>query len=158
MRQELSLRRCRPRFHSWSLQASSYAQALLDLVKAFERIPYRVLLREARKLGYPLRMLRLTIATYRLPRVIRVGEALSDPAWALRGIVARSGTATTEMRLAMITIVDNALTWVPTVVPTLFVDDLSTEAEGSDDDEDDTTTTRWRTTSEPSPESSCAAL
>ena len=46
-----------------------YAQVLLDLVKAFERIPYRVLLREAGTLGYPLRLLRLAIATYRLPKV-----------------------------------------------------------------------------------------
>ena len=68
-----------------------------------------MLLREARKLGYPLRLLRLAIATYLLPRVVRVGEALSDLAWATRGIVAGSGTATTEMRLAMISIVDNAL-------------------------------------------------
>ena len=34
-----------------------YAQVLLDLVKAFERIPYRVLLREALRLNYPLRLL-----------------------------------------------------------------------------------------------------
>ena len=80
-------------------------------MKAFEKIPYRVLLREARKLGYRLRLLRLAIVTYRLPRVLRVGEALSDLAYATRGIVAGSGTATTEMRLAMISIVDNARKW-----------------------------------------------
>ena len=57
---------------------SKYAQVLLDLVKAFERIPYRVLLREATRLGYPLRLLKLAIATYKLPRVIRVGDAISD--------------------------------------------------------------------------------
>ena len=32
----------------------SYAIALLDLVKAFERVPHHVLEREARRLGYPL--------------------------------------------------------------------------------------------------------
>ena len=69
-----------------------YAQVLLDLVKAFERIPYRVLLREALKLCYPLRLLRLAIATYRLPRVIRGGESVSDLIWAVRGIVAGSGS------------------------------------------------------------------
>ena len=41
-----------------------YAQALLDLIKAFERIPHSVLAREAKELGYPLWMLRLSIATY----------------------------------------------------------------------------------------------
>ena len=85
-----------------------YAQVLLDLAKAFERIPYRVLMREALRLGYPLRLLRLAIATYRLPRVIRVGGAISDLVWAVRGIVAGSGLATTEMRLVMIDIVDKA--------------------------------------------------
>merc|ERR1712086_932020 len=50
-----------------------YAQSLLDLIKAFERVPYRVLRREAAKLGFPLRMFRLTSAAYKLPRVIRVG-------------------------------------------------------------------------------------
>lgn len=57
---------------------NDYAQVLLDLVKAFDRIPYRVLLREATQLGYPLRMIRLAIATYRLPRVVSVGTAYSD--------------------------------------------------------------------------------
>ena len=70
-----------------------YAQVLLDLVKAFERIPYRILLREADRLGYPLRLLKLAIATYKLPRVIRVGNAVSDLVWAVRGIVAGSGLA-----------------------------------------------------------------
>ena len=106
---------------------------LLDLVKAFERIPYRVLLREAIRLGYPLRLLRLAIATYKLPRVIRVGGAYSDLVWAVRGIVAGSGNATSEMRLVMIDIVDGALEVHPSVTPTLFVDDLSEELAGEED-------------------------
>ena len=110
-----------------------YAQLLLDLVKAFERIPYRVLLREANRLRYPLRLIRLAIATYKLPRVIRVGNAVSDLVWAVRGIVAGSGLATTEMRLVMVDIVDKALEVHMTVVPTLFVDDLSSEQDGDDD-------------------------
>ena len=110
-----------------------YGQALLDLVKAFERIPFRVLLREARRLHYPIKMIRLAIATYRLPRVIRVGTAYSDLVWAMRGIVAGSGLATTEMRIVMINIVDNALIMHPTVEPPRFVDDLSGEQDGVDD-------------------------
>ena len=58
-------------------------------------------------------MLRLAISTYKLARTIRVGEAMSDLAYAIRGIVAGSGTATTEMRLTMITIVDVALVFFP---------------------------------------------
>ena len=51
----------------------------------------------------------------------------------MRGIVAGSGLATTEMRIVMIDIVDAALTQHPSVTPTLFVDDLSSEKEGSDE-------------------------
>ena len=79
-----------------------YCQALLDLVKAFERIPHWLLVREARRLNYPLWLIRLALATYRLHRVLRVGQALSEVIRATRGITAGSGTATTEMRLVMI--------------------------------------------------------
>ena len=65
--------------------------------------------------------------------MIRVGTAYSDLVWALRGIVAGSGLATSEMRIVMINIVDNALLRHPTVEPTLFVDDLSGEQDGVED-------------------------
>ena len=110
---------------------NDYAQVLLDLVKTFERIPYKVFLREADRLGYPVRMIRLAIATYRLPRVIRVGASYSDIIIAVRGIVAGSGLATTEMRICMIDCVDSALAAHPTIEPTLFVADLSGERDGS---------------------------
>ena len=112
---------------------AGYAQILLDMVKAFERIPYHVLLREANRLGYPLRLLRLAIATYKMPRAIRVGEAISDMIWAVRGIVAGPGGATSELRWVMIDIVGQALLVYPFVAPTLFVDDLLEEADGDDD-------------------------
>ena len=48
----------------------------LDLVKAFERIPHELLAREAAALGYPLWIIRLALATYRLERAPRVGKAL----------------------------------------------------------------------------------
>ena len=92
-----------------------------------------MLLREAERLGYPLRLLRLAIATYKMPRVVRVGTAYSDLVWASRGIVAGSGNATSEMRLVMINIVDSVMKHHPTVIPTLFVDDLSIELSGEDD-------------------------
>ena len=92
-----------------------YAQLLLDPVKAFERIPYRVLVREATRLGYPVRLIRLAIATDKMPRVIRVGTAYSDIIRAVRGIVAGSGLVASETRRVMIDIVDNALTIHPNV-------------------------------------------
>ena len=57
-------------------------------MKVFERVRYWLLVREALGLGYPLWMLRLSIATYKLPRVIRVGTCYSDVVLAIRGITA----------------------------------------------------------------------
>ena len=109
---------------------TGYAQALLDLVRAFERVPYWLLVQEAVAMGYPLWLLRLSIATYRLPRTLRVGKVCSVVLVAIRGVTAGSGLATTEMGLAMIRKVERALTLHPTIVPTLFVDDLSAECTG----------------------------
>ena len=47
--------------------------------------------------------------------------------------MAGSGLATTEMRIVMIDIVDATLLCHPTVTPTLFVDDLSSEHDGEGD-------------------------
>ena len=118
------------RAHLWK---TSYGQGLLDLVKAFERIQHRHLVKQALKLRYPMWMVRLSIATYRIKRVMRVGSAASDCVVATRGITAGSGTATTEMRLAMIDSVDQALDGFPAIDPTLYVDDLSAEVAGQDD-------------------------
>ena len=104
-----------------------YAQALLDLVKAFDRVPLWLLVEEAIALGYPLTILRLSIATYKLERVIRIGIVLSKSVWAYRGITAGSGFATTEMRVIMLRVVDRACKLYPMVGPTLFVDDLAAD-------------------------------
>ena len=104
-----------------------FAQGLLDLVKAYERIPHWVLLREALRHGYPIWLLELSIAVYRLLRVIRVDEAVSEVILAVQGIIAGSEAARTEMRLLMIDVIDKAFTVYPCIQPTVFVDDVSAE-------------------------------
>ncbi len=104
---------------------------LLDLVKAFERVPHDVLVREAIRQGYPLTMLRLSLAAYRLDRTVRVGDATSVAMMASRGITAGSGLATTELRVLMLDIIDTALRGVIGVTVTLYVDDVSAEAAGT---------------------------
>ncbi len=105
-----------------------YAQTLLDLVKAFERVPHEVLLREAIRLGYPLWVFQLSLATYRLARVVRVDAAFSSLVWATRGITAGSVHATTEMRLFIINIIDSAIASFPLVKFVAYVDDITAEA------------------------------
>ena len=87
---------------------AAYAQSLLDLVKAFDNVPHWVLVREAKALGYSLRILKLSLLTYLMPRTLRVGQVYSAILLAMRGITAGSGTATTEMRILMIHVVDAA--------------------------------------------------
>ena len=105
--------------------SAEYIQTLLDLVKVFDNVPQWLLIREAIALGYPLWILRLSIATYRLGRVVRIGSVVSKMLMALTGITAGSGFATSEMRLVLIRVIDRALTLYPTITPTLFVDDLA---------------------------------
>ena len=104
-----------------------YVQTLLDLVKAFDKVPLWLLVQEAIALGYPLRVLRLSIATYQLKRVIRVGRVVSKVVTAVTGITAGSGFATSEMRLVMVRAIDRAMKLYPAITPTLFVDDLAAE-------------------------------
>jgi hypothetical protein len=107
-----------------------YAQALLDLVKAFDRIPQWLLVQEAAELGYPLKILRLSIAVYKLVRVVRIGGVVSKTILAWRGITAGSIFATTEMRVILIRVMDAATKMFPRVNPVLFVDDLAAEMMG----------------------------
>lgn len=57
-------------------------------------------------------------------------KVVSSLIWAYRGMTAGSGFATTEMRVVMINLVETALRAHPSVVPTIFVDDLAAESMG----------------------------
>ena len=81
-----------------ALSAQEHAVALLDLVKAFERVPHHLLAVAAARKGYPLVLLRLSLAAYRMQRVIGIEGVFSRLLIATRGITAGSGTATTELR------------------------------------------------------------
>lgn len=67
---------------------------------------------------YPLWMLRLSIATYKLTRVIRIGATVSAEVVAIRGITIGSGMATIEMRIMLINIADAVMMVHPMVVIT----------------------------------------
>ena len=100
-----------------------YAQALLDLVKAFERLPHELIVQAAARLGYCLRALRLSLAAYRIPRVLGADGAYSRTVVAVLGITAGSGFATTELRVLLHEVVtDTRLRW-PQVTISLYVDD-----------------------------------
>ena len=105
-----------------------YGQALLDLVKAFEKIPHKHLIAACKKHGYNGCCLRLTLAAYRLSRSIGIDGAYSRNIIAVLGITAGSGLATAELRLLLLDVVmELSFSW-PMLCISLYVDDLTLEA------------------------------
>jgi hypothetical protein len=113
-----------------ALAGTSFAQSLLDLVKAFETIPHRHLVEAARRHGFPLWLLRMSLAAYRLPRTIGVDGCFSRLIVAARGITAGSCFATSELRLLLLDVVDSAYKRYLTIDLTLYVDDLTIACSG----------------------------
>ena len=116
---------------SASLAGLDYAQALLDLVKAFETVPHWVLTEAAKIKGYPIAILRLSLAAYRLARSIGVDGVYSRLIVATRGITAGSGFATSELRVLMLDLI-NALQarWANIIITKVYVDDLTLSIAG----------------------------
>jgi len=110
-----------------------FAAILLDLVKCFERVPHEWLVKQGNRFGYPMAVLRLSLAAYRLGRVLVVDGICSGLVFALRGITAGAVHATVELRLLLIEFMDDTVAAFPMVVATLFVDDATIEATGSHD-------------------------
>lgn len=101
----------------------AYGQALLDFVKVFDRIPHRFFAEEAAAFGVPFRFVNLSIATYRLARVFRIGETISKQVWAFTGIAAGFGFVCTDMRVVFTRMVDKSCTCLLRILPTFYVDD-----------------------------------
>ena len=112
-------------------QKMFYAQTLLDLVKAFERLPHHLIVAAARSLNYCLFTLRLSLAAYRLPRVLGADGAFSRMLIATRGITAGSGFATTELRILLHNVVVGTMRAWPMIRITLYVDDATLEVHHS---------------------------
>ena len=55
-----------------------YATVLLDLVKAFEMIPHKHIAAAAKKHGYNLWVLRLSLKAYRVPRTVVIDGVCSS--------------------------------------------------------------------------------
>ena len=93
-------------FEEASLANRSAAASLVDLVKAFERGRYDVLLQEAVRWQYPIWLLRPTLAAHRLVLRIYICGVLSEVVWTCRGITAGSVFATTKLRRVLLRLLD----------------------------------------------------
>ena len=105
------------------------AAALLDLVKAFEMIPHATLVKAARQSGFSLKVLRMSLAAYRIARTVGVDGVYSEKMIATRGITAGSGMATSELRLLLGDMVYMLKKMWPVALK-LYVDDLTITATG----------------------------
>ena len=114
------------------LEHEDHAQAMLDLTKAFELVDHAKLLDAAKRRGYPLALLRMSLSAYRLSRTIGVDGCFSRTITATRGITAGSGFATSELRLLLLDVLEEThRSWGASVRLTLYVDDLTISVKGA---------------------------
>ena len=106
-----------------------FTQSLLDLIKAFERLPHHLIVQAARRLGYCLTTLRLSLASYRLPRALGADGAYSRLVRATLGITAGAGFAAVELRILLHEVVTGTLRAWPLVTISLYVDDAALEVQ-----------------------------
>ena len=112
-------------------QNLEHIAALLDLVKAFEMIPHKQLIQAGLRLGYPMKLLKLSLAAYRLLRAVGVDGIFAELVQATRGITAGSGFATSELRLLLIEMVwELRHRWGDDLNIKLYVDDLTLAVTG----------------------------
>ena len=109
-----------------------YAAVLLDLVKAFDRVPHDLLVKWAKALGYNLRLLKVSLASYRLPRALQLEGVCSSVLKATRGITAGAGHAVIELRVLLSDLWDRVHAICPSIGLTVFVDDTTLEALGTE--------------------------
>ena len=115
-----------------SYESAVHAAGLLDIEKAFERIPHDILVREARAREYPLRLLKLSLSSYRVARIVGVGGVFSKKIYPKRGIVAGSGFATRELRALVIGVFDQIKKVCLSIRLTVYVDDATIECTGTE--------------------------
>ena len=120
---------CSFRAEAAAAEGKHFALALLDLIKAFERLPHARIVEAARRLGYCLTTLRLSLAAYRLPRALGADGSYSRLVVATLGITAGSGFATVELRVLLHEVVTSTLKAWPLVTISLYVDDTTLEVE-----------------------------
>ena len=112
----------------------STATVLLDLRKCYEYVQHMTLVAGGMAHGYPLWMLRLTVASYSWTRHVKQGPLIHAGVFAHRGIIAGCATATSELKAYMFTTLSNVRCRHPEANVEAYIDDLPVEAHCDKDD------------------------
>ena len=92
-------------------------------------MPHDVLILHAIRYGYPLWLLRLSLAAYRLQRRVGVAGVYGSSARASRGITAGSGFACVELRLVLLRMIKDTYRVYPWIKDFgwmwIYVDDIT---------------------------------
>ena len=113
------------------MRSRCYGVVLVDLVKAFERVPHHLVAQAAHRRCYSSWILRLSLDAYRMASAVVIDGSCSRLVVATRGITAGSGFATEELCCLMLDVLDDIRSIALGAVRILYVDDATLEAAGS---------------------------
>ncbi len=112
----------------------SAATILWDLESFFETVDRERLYRRAEAAGFPLAVLRLSLAAYSSPRLLALDGRLSRELWPTTGVGAGCGLACSYVKVYCMAPLDSILDKLPdTVTVDLHVDDFAITCEGAND-------------------------
>ncbi len=109
------------------------ASVLLDMVKCYEKVAHVVLAAKAQLHGFPMHIIRVVIAMYSSPRVVKIGAECSLPVSLGTTIVAGCTFATTLLKLVLLKALDLTSAAHNLVRLKVYVDDASVQARGLGD-------------------------
>ena len=112
----------------------SIVSVMLDLEKAFEKIPHDVLRAAAQAHGFSLAILRWLLHLYRMPRSIRVGKVYTESVVATRSILPGDAFADLLLFLAIVPAIDRLKENHPEAVIGVIADDVQIAMVGKHDD------------------------
>ena len=108
------------------------AAVLLDLAKAFERVPLQEVWRRGLERGFPKRILALGLEVCAFGRRLKYRGAVSEEVFSLTALLAGMGLASDMLYLVLSEPVEEMITRFPSVGACLVADDIKLTVEGKD--------------------------
>ncbi len=104
---------------------------LWDLLKCFEHGRHGLLAEEARRVGFPLAIARMSVAMYRAERRLVIDDAVSEAINPTRGFMAGCARALALIKVVMVRRIDAFVARNPRIALDLYVDDVELQGVGT---------------------------